>query len=77
MIASASRIVRNVRSLPAKAKDALAARLLKSVDEPNKEELERLWIKEAEDRIRASERGEIKTVPWEEVWRKTAQRHKK
>jgi putative addiction module component (TIGR02574 family) len=40
--------------------------ILASLDEPDPA-IDRLWAKEAEDRLAAYRRGEIKSVPLEEV----------
>lgn len=40
--------------------------ILSSLDEPDPE-IDRLWAKEAEDRLAAYRRGEIKALPLEEV----------
>lgn len=38
-----------------------------SREDPNQEEWDRLWAKEAEDRIAACDRGELAEIPGEEV----------
>ncbi len=43
--------------------------LLSSLDKPDKE-IDNLWAKEAEDRILAYERGEMKAISLDEVLRK-------
>ncbi|WP_130472203.1 addiction module protein [Candidatus Magnetaquicoccus inordinatus] len=40
--------------------------ILSSLDEPN-QELDRLWSLEAEERLTAYRRGEIKAIPLDEV----------
>lgn len=44
----------------------LVDELLASLDEPDPN-IDRLWAKEAEDRLAAYRRGEVKAVPLEEV----------
>ena len=46
----------------------MAEGLLSSLDTPITRRIEDLWADEAEDRLDAFERGEIKTVPAKEVF---------
>ena len=62
-------LLKQALSLPPTEKAELVDRLLSSLDEPNKE-IDALWAKEAENRIEAYERGELKAVSLEEVLRK-------
>ena len=48
----------------------LAGRLLLSLDEPADSEVERLWLQEAERRLREFREGAVKGIPSEDVWRK-------
>ncbi|MCK5200495.1 MAG: addiction module protein [Spirochaetales bacterium] len=50
-------------------KAKLVDELLHSLDKPDKE-IDKLWAKEAEDRIDAYDQGKIKAVSLEEVLRK-------
>ena len=50
-------------------KAELIDRLLSSLDRPDKE-IDKLWSKEAEDRIEAYERGEIRALTLKEVLEK-------
>jgi putative addiction module component (TIGR02574 family) len=43
--------------------------LLESLDIPN-QEIERLWVAEAQDRYAAYTRGELKAIPMEDVFGK-------
>jgi len=47
----------------------LAGRLLISLDEPSESETERLWLEEAERRLREFREGKVSGVPAEEVFR--------
>lgn len=49
----------------------LAGRLLLSLDEPSESETERLWLEEAERRLREFREGKVRGIPAEEVFRKT------
>jgi len=62
---------RQIQALPLKLKDALAARLMLSVDEPSKKEVEQLWYEEAEDRLKACLEGKMKLIPWEKILRES------
>lgn len=55
-------------ALPSKERAALADRLLQSLDEDDQSEIDRLWAREAEDRLAAYDRGEIQAIPGEEVF---------
>ncbi len=56
-------------------KARLIDKLISSLDKPDKE-IDKLWAKEAEDRINAFERGKIKTVTAKEVFNKIESRQK-
>jgi 3-oxoacyl-[acyl-carrier-protein] synthase III len=58
-----------VLSLDPIAKVKLIDELLQSLDLPDKE-LDRLWLNEAESRMRAYESGEMKATPAKEVFAK-------
>ena len=40
--------------------------LLESLDKPDSE-IEKIWIKEADERYQAYKRGELKSTGWEEI----------
>lgn len=44
----------------------LVEKLLSSLDKPDPE-IEKAWIKEAEERFAAYEKGELKAIPFEKV----------
>jgi putative addiction module component (TIGR02574 family) len=56
-------------SLSPKEKAELVDKLLSSLDQTDPE-LDRLWAKEAESRIDAYERGQLKTISLEKVMEK-------
>lgn len=62
-------ITKSALALPAKSRAKLAEALLKSLDNPNQEELDGLWAVEAEERINAFESGKMKSFPGKEVFR--------
>lgn len=77
MIRNNAKVIRDALSLPPKARAKLAEELLESLDDPNQKEIDRRWADEAEDRIDAYERGEIKTIPGQEVFRRLKPRKKR
>jgi putative addiction module component (TIGR02574 family) len=61
-------VLEEALSLPADERAALAERLLTSLDVSHDRRIDELWAQEAEDRLDAFERGEIKAVPVKEVF---------
>ena len=74
---SAAKVVNEALSLPAKSRAELAEKLLESLNDPRQEEIDRLWAEEAEDRIDAFERGDLKAIPGKEVFRRLKPRKKR
>jgi putative addiction module component (TIGR02574 family) len=48
----------------------LAGRLLLSLDEPSESEVERLWLEEAERRLKEFREGGVSGIPADEVFRR-------
>ncbi|MFZ5572503.1 MAG: addiction module protein [Thermodesulfobacteriota bacterium] len=67
MTARAEQVLAEALMLPPHERAQLAEQLFTSLDISD-EEIERLWAEEAESRIDAYERGEIKTVSAEDVF---------
>lgn len=63
----AERLIEQVLELPPDERTRVAERLLSSL-EPELSPVDLLWAQEAEDRLDAYERGEIKASPAEEVF---------
>lgn len=65
---SKDEIFRAALALSENARAELAGQLLESLDDTDEdeEEIERLWVLEAEDRIAAYDRGEMEAIPVEE-----------
>ncbi len=61
-------ILQAALSLPEPARADIADKLLMSLDTPDQREIDALWAQEAESRIEAYERGEIKAIPGDEVF---------
>ena len=55
-------------SLPPGERAEIAERLLSSLDAPDRQRVDALWASESENRLDAYERGEIKTIPAEQVF---------
>ena len=47
----------------------LAGRLLLSLDEPSESEVERLWLVDAERRLKEFRAGKVRGIPADEVFR--------
>ncbi len=63
-------------SLPVEIRLQLVEKLLESLN-PSYKEIDDLWAVEAEKRVSEIERGEVKTVPGEKVFKALCDRHKK
>jgi len=63
----AERLIEQALDLPPDERARVAERLLSSL-EPELSPVDLLWAQEAEDRLDAYERGEIKAIPAEEVF---------
>ena len=77
MIRNSAKVVSEALSLPPRSRAKLAEQLLESLDDPKQKEIDRLWADEVEDRIDAYERGELKVIPGQEVFRRLRPRKKR
>ncbi|OGL43348.1 MAG: hypothetical protein A2161_03660 [Candidatus Schekmanbacteria bacterium RBG_13_48_7] len=68
-MATPNKILKEALNLKSAEMAELIDKLLFSLDKPDAE-IDKLWTKEAEDRIDAYERGEMKTVSLEKVLKK-------
>lgn len=68
-MATAENILKEAQKLTPSEKALLIDKLLSSLDNPDKE-IDKLWAKEAEDRIDAYEKGKLKVVSLGEVLKK-------
>jgi len=66
MTEAAKELSAKARKLSPAERLELVDELLASLDEPDPQ-IDRLWAKEAEERLAAYRRGEIKAVPLQEV----------
>jgi putative addiction module component (TIGR02574 family) len=61
---------RELLSLPAADRAKLARELLESLDDLSPQEIETLWLDEAERRLKELDAGLVQAIPGEEVFRK-------
>ena len=71
------RVTEDALSLPADDRLILVEKLLRSLNLPIDEDIERLWAEEAEFRISQIESGKAKLVPGEEVFAKIKEKYRK
>ena len=64
----AEKLIQQALGLPPDERAVVAERLLSSL-EPELSEIDQLWGLEAEDRLHEYERGEVETIPAEEVYK--------
>jgi len=64
------RVVEEALSLPADVRIALVEKLLRSLNLPVDEDIDRLWAEEAERRVAQIAEGKAELVPGEEVFAK-------
>lgn len=77
MSSSSEQIFKDALALPPQERAALLESLLISFQSSPDPNLEELWIREAEERLDAYDRGELKAVPVEEVFERIKQRRSK
>lgn len=75
MTERAEQVFSNALTLSINERAELAERLFSSLD-ISQDKIDKLWAKEAEDRINAFEQGKIKTVTAKEVFNKVESRQK-
>jgi putative addiction module component (TIGR02574 family) len=68
-------VLKEVLGLPPVERAEIMDKILASFDFPNRKENDLFWAREAEDRIDAYERGDIKAVPAEQVFEKIDRQH--
>lgn len=75
MTAQTKQVLEKAIHLPPVERAELVEQIISSFDFPSREKIDALWAKEAEDRIDAYDRGEIKAIPASQVFKKI-NRHK-
>jgi putative addiction module component (TIGR02574 family) len=73
---SKDKLISEAISLPVKIRLQLVEKLLERLN-PSPKDIDELWAIEAESRVAEIEKGEVETVPGEEVFRKLHDRLKK
>jgi len=68
MSADSEQILRDALALPPEELAELVEQLLATLQSPPDPKLDEFWAREAEDRLNAYDRGELKAVPAEEVF---------
>ena len=71
------RVTEEALSLPVEGRLMLIEKLIKSLNLPIDEDIDRLWAEEAELRISQIESGKAKLIPGEEVFSKIREKYKK
>lgn len=69
MTERSTQILKEALSLSSDERAQLADGLLTSLDVPNPE-IDAMWVREADDRMAAYDRGEMKAIPAQEVFDK-------
>jgi putative addiction module component (TIGR02574 family) len=64
-----TQLLQEALALPAADRAELAEQILSSFDLRDQREIDALWADEAEDRLDAFERGDVKAIPAAEVFR--------
>lgn len=70
MIRNSAKVIDEAMSLPPRSRAKLAEQLLDSLDGPKQRGWTEAWAKEAEDRIDAYDKGELKAILGKVVFRR-------
>ncbi len=68
MSSRGAQVLKEALSLPPDERAEIAEHLLSSLDPPSQEGIDALWGKEAEERLDAFDRGDIKAIPAKQVF---------
>jgi putative addiction module component (TIGR02574 family) len=63
-------VLEEALKLPPNERAEVAEQLIASLDEVPDTDVEQAWQEEIQKRLQQIERGEMKTIPWEEVQRR-------
>ena len=69
MTRETTELLEKALKLPPKARAALIASLIESLDDPSDEGAEAAWQAEIDRRARELDKGDVKLVPWAEARR--------
>lgn len=73
MTIKTNELISMVESLPVDIKTTLVEKILDSLH-PSQKEIDALWAKEAEKRVREIKTGKVKAIPGEEVFKEIKKR---
>jgi putative addiction module component (TIGR02574 family) len=68
MVTKTNELISMVESLPVDIKTTLVEKILNSLH-PSQKEIDALWVKEVEKRVKEIRSGKGKTIPGEEVFK--------
>lgn len=77
MPSETAQLTKAALALPLKKRAALVTRLLRSLDEPTPQELDRQWLEEAAARNKACDEGKMEEIPWEVIKAETERKYKR
>lgn len=73
MTTKTKELISMVESLPVDIKTTLVEKILNSLH-PSQKEIDALWAKEAEKRVKDIKTGKVKTIPGDKVFKEIRQR---
>ena len=77
MSAIMNKVFEEALSLPSDERVSLVEKLLTSLNLPIQEEIDRLWVEEAERRLSQIERGDVELIPGDEVFAKIRRKYQR
>lgn len=77
MTVATNKLEEKILSLPCEERVYLVEKLLKSLNSPSSEDVEKTWMEEAERRIDEIESGKVKTIPTNQVFQDIRERIRK
>ncbi len=77
MSAIMNKVFEEALSLPSDERVSLVEKLLTSLNLPIQEEIDRLWVEEAERRVSQIERGDVELIPGDEVFAKIRRKYQR
>jgi putative addiction module component (TIGR02574 family) len=74
MTTKTKELISMVESLPVDIKTTLVEKILNSLH-PTQKEIDALWIKEAEKRVKEIKTGKVKTIPGDKVFKEIREKY--
>ena len=74
MTTKTNELIAMVESLPVDIKTTLVEKILNSLH-PSQKEIDALWAKEAEKRVREIKTGKVKTIPGDKVFKEIHEKY--